>query len=107
MRGGPSTFWYLAFLPSVDIYAHIGGFLGGFALDYAGAPGRNKAIELFWQGAAFAMVALNGYAFYKMYDWQRICHRVDVGSHSWLQARLQAAGSAEVDPQARCLPHLT
>ncbi len=59
-----------SFLPSVDIYAHIGGFVGGFAVGFiAGAPGRNKAIELFWQGAAAAMVALNGYAFYKMYDW--------------------------------------
>jgi rhomboid protease GluP len=54
----------------IDMAAHVGGLITGFVMGFiAGAPGRNKAIELFWQAAAVAMVALTGYAFFRMYDW--------------------------------------
>jgi rhomboid protease GluP len=59
------------FLPGsqIDNYAHIGGFLGGFAVAYlAGTPARSTAArEGAWRVAAAACVMLTVYCFWLMY----------------------------------------
>jgi rhomboid protease GluP len=58
-------------LPRIDNAAHIGGFIGGFALarlagtPYLGRPG----IERFWRVAAGFCVVLTAVAFLNMYLW--------------------------------------
>jgi len=56
-----------SFLPSIDIYAHIGGLIGGFVLGYiAGTPRVAGPLERIWQGVAVLAVAITGFAFYDM-----------------------------------------
>jgi rhomboid protease GluP len=56
-----------SFLPFVDIYAHLGGIVGGFALGYVAVPGRRSmAVDRFWQVAAVVAVAITGWAFFEM-----------------------------------------
>jgi len=59
-----------SFLPSVDIFAHLGGIAGGFLVGFvAGGRGRNRAVEGFWQAAAAISVIITLYAFLQMYMW--------------------------------------
>jgi rhomboid protease GluP len=61
----------LGFMPgsSVDNWAHIGGFAGGFAVAYlAGTPVRSTATrETMWRVAAAACLLLTAWCFWLMY----------------------------------------
>jgi len=61
----------LGFMPgsSVDNWAHIGGFAGGFVVAYiAGTPMRStRGREAFWRAAAIACVLVTVWCFWLMY----------------------------------------
>lgn len=57
-----------SFLPSIDIFAHIGGLAGGFVLGYvAGTPRLTGPLERVWQVVAGIALAITGYAFFEMF----------------------------------------
>ncbi len=59
----------LSFIPGVDIYAHIGGLVGGFAAGYLASTPRARLMwkEPLIQGAAVLCVALTAAAFAYMF----------------------------------------
>jgi rhomboid protease GluP len=58
-------------LPGIDIFAHIGGLAGGFAIGYLAAEPRYRAsaTERLWQVAAGFCIVLTAVSFLKWYLW--------------------------------------
>jgi len=58
-------------LPGIDMAAHIGGLIGGFATAYlAGADRYSDApVEKFWRIASWCCILITGASFLKMYLW--------------------------------------
>lgn len=59
----------LSFFPGIDIYAHIGGAVGGFVVGLiAGLPGLpNSPRERVWTAVAGLALAITAYAFFQDY----------------------------------------
>jgi rhomboid protease GluP len=60
-----------SFLPGVDMAAHVGGFVGGFAVAYlAGDPRYTRPVtEKLWKVSAFFCILLTAACFLMMYLW--------------------------------------
>ncbi|MEP6962901.1 MAG: rhomboid family intramembrane serine protease [Acidobacteriota bacterium] len=54
-------------ISGIDNAAHIGGFVGGFAVAYlAGSKGHARGDDFLWRTAAYVSLAVTGYAFFRM-----------------------------------------
>jgi len=59
-----------SFLPGIDIWAHIGGLIGGFAIGYvAGEPREGAPVEKLWRVAAWFAIVITLGSFAEMYLW--------------------------------------
>jgi rhomboid protease GluP len=53
----------------VDLGAHVGGLIGGFLIGFiAATPGYSQPVERAWQIAAGVMMAITGFAFFRMIE---------------------------------------
>lgn len=62
----------LGFIPgsNIDNAAHIGGFIGGFAVAYvAGSPTHRQSVESVWKFSALVSLGVTLYCFVQMYFW--------------------------------------
>jgi len=54
-------------IPGIDNAAHIGGFIGGFAVAYlAGGKAHARGDDNFWKTISWVCVGVTGYAFFRM-----------------------------------------
>ena len=58
----------MSLLPGIDIWAHLGGLAGGFAVGYmSGTPGYSRPVERIWQVASGVALAVTAFAFLEMF----------------------------------------
>jgi rhomboid protease GluP len=58
-------------LPGIDMAAHIGGLIGGFATAYLAAGQRytESPVETAWRAGSWLCILITAFSFLKMYLW--------------------------------------